>query len=149
STLASRYGVPTGFSDHTPGILLPPVAVALGASIVEKHLTLDRKLKGTDHAASLEPEELRQAILNIRAVEAAVGQADKPVPEAVASLRARLGRSLFTRSALVAGTEVSETMLALKCPGDGLSWLDRQLVVGRRLRRDMSADEMLSPEDVL
>ncbi|HET6882834.1 MAG TPA: N-acetylneuraminate synthase family protein [Pirellulales bacterium] len=148
-TLAERYGVAIGFSDHTTGILLPPVAVAMGASIVEKHLTLDRNLKGTDHACSLEPDEFRHLVMNIRQVEAALGRADKPVAQGVASVRARLGRSLVARRPLPAGTQIEEPMLALKCPGDGLSWLDRQRVLGRCLKRDLEADEMLTADDVL
>jgi sialic acid synthase SpsE len=121
----------------------------LGAVIIEKHLTLDRNLKGTDHACSLEPDELRQLVSNVRDVEGALGRADKPVPEGVASVRVKLGRSLVTRVPLAAGTRIEEPMLALKCPGDGLSWLDRQYIVGRRLKRDLAADEKLTMEDVL
>jgi sialic acid synthase len=149
ATLAARYGVPVGLSDHTTGILLAPVAVALGAVIIEKHLTLDRNLKGTDHACSLEPDEFRQLVSNVREVESALGRADKPVAEGVASVRVKLGRSLVTRVPLAAGTRIEEPMLALKCPGDGLSWLDRQHIVGRRLKRDLAADEKLTVEDVL
>ncbi|HVX11247.1 MAG TPA: N-acetylneuraminate synthase family protein [Pirellulales bacterium] len=148
ATLAARYGVAVGLSDHTAGILLPPVAVALGATIIEKHLTLDRNLKGTDHACSLEPDEFRQLIANIRQVETALGRADKPVAEGVATMRAKLGRSLVTRMPLPAGTRIEEPMLTLKSPGDGLSWLDRERVVGRCLKRDLAADEMLTVDDV-
>ncbi len=149
ATLAARYDVAVGLSDHTTGILLAPVAVALGAVIIEKHLTLDRNLKGTDHACSLEPDELRQLVNHVREVESALGRADKPVAEGVASVRVKLGRSLVTRVRLAAGTRIEEPMLALKCPGDGLSWLDRQRVVGRRLKRDVEADEKLTLEDVV
>ena len=148
-TLAARYRVIVGFSDHTTGILLPPVAVSRGALIVEKHLTLDRNLKGTDHACSLEPDEFRQLVRNIRDVESALGRGDKPVASGVAIVRAKLGRSLVTRVPLTAGTRIEEPMLTLKCPGDGLSWLDRGRVLGRRLKRDLAADEMLTADDVL
>ncbi|HVA48000.1 MAG TPA: N-acetylneuraminate synthase family protein [Pirellulales bacterium] len=147
-TLGQRYAVPVGFSDHTTGLLLAPVAVAMGATIVEKHLTLDRSLKGTDHACSLEPDEFRQLVRQVRQVETALGRADKPVAEGVATVRAKLGRSLVTRVPLAEGTRIEEPMLVLKCPGDGLSWLDRQRVVGRRLKRDLAADEKLKLEDV-
>lgn len=146
--LAARYGATVGFSDHTRGILLAPVAVAMGAALIEKHLTLDRNLKGTDHACSLEPDELRQLVANVRQVEAALGRADKPVATGVAAVRARLGRSLVTRVPLSAGTRLEEPMLSLKCPGDGLSWLELNRVVGRRLKRDLPADEKLTVDDV-
>ncbi len=148
-TLGRRYQVPVGYSDHTTGILLPPVAVALGASIIEKHLTLDRNLKGTDHACSLQPDELRRLVEDIRQVEMALGRADKPLADGVSVVRAKLGRSLVLRTPLRAGTRIEEPMLALKCPGDGLSWLDRQRVVGRCLKRDLAADEMLTADDVI
>lgn len=148
-TLARRYRVAVGYSDHTPGILLPPVAIALGASIVEKHLTLDRNLKGTDHACSLEPDEFRQLAEHVRQVEIALGRADKPLAAGVGLVRAKLGRSLVLRTPLRAGTRIEEPMLTLKCPGDGLSWLDRQRVVGRCLKRDLAADELLTADDVM
>lgn len=148
-TLGKRYAVPVGFSDHTAGVLLAPVAVAMGAAIIEKHLTLDRGLKGTDHACSLEPDEFRQLVANVRQVEAALGRADKPLADGVATVKAKLGRSLVTRVPLTAGTRIEEPMLVLKCPGDGLSWLDRQQIVGRRLKRDLAADVKLTLEDVV
>jgi sialic acid synthase SpsE len=145
--LAARYGSLVGFSDHTPGVLMPPVAVALGAVVIEKHLTLDRQLKGTDHACSLEPEELSRMIAEIRQVESALGRADKPIPHGVSAVRTKLGRSLVTRINLSAGTPLEESMLVLKCPGDGLSWSERDLVLGRQLKRDVAANEKLSIED--
>lgn len=147
ATLASRYKAPVGFSDHAVGGLLPPVAVALGAAAIEKHLTLDRGMKGADHGCSVEPEELRQLVNDVRRVEAALGRADKPLAPGVEIVRAKLGRSLVTRTALAAGTRLEATMLALKCPGDGLSWSDLQTVVGRRLKRELGPDEKLSRDD--
>jgi len=148
ATLAARYDALVGYSDHTPGVLLPPVAVGLGAVVIEKHLTLDRNMKGTDHACSVEPDELRQLVADVRQVEAALGRADKPVAPGTEQVRARLGRSLVTRTALAAGTRIEEPMLALKCPGDGFSWFDRDLVLGRRLKRDLAADEKLTWDDI-
>lgn len=148
NTLAVRYGVPVGFSDHTRGTLLAPVAVAMGAAVIEKHFTLDRTLKGTDHACSLEPEELRRMIADLRQVEAALGRGDKPRSPATQPVRAKLGRSLVARSALKAGTVLEEHMLALKCPGTGLNWSQRNQIVGRVLRRDVQADDRLSLDDM-
>ncbi len=148
TTLAARYGVPVGFSDHSPGILVAPAAVALGAQVIEKHLTLDRTAKGSDHACSLEPDELRELIGNIRTVEAALGHASKPVPATVAPVRARLGRSLVALVAIPAGTRIEIEMLTLKCPGDGLRWTERGALVGQRAIRDIDADTLLSIADV-
>jgi len=148
-TLADRYDCLVGYSHHGDDILLPPVAVGLGASLIEVHLTLDRQLKGTDHACSLQPEELRTLVTHVREVEQALGRADKPVAKGVATVRAKLGRSLVTRRELRAGTQVEESMLTLKCPGDGLTWQERRRVVGRRLIRDLAADEKLSIDDFI
>ncbi|MEZ6069148.1 MAG: N-acetylneuraminate synthase family protein [Pirellulales bacterium] len=147
-TLARRYGALTGFSDHTQGTSVATAAVALGAVVVEKHLTLDRTLRGSDHACSLEPDELREWITNIRQVEAALGRADKPLVEEVAAVREKLGRSLVAREPLAAGTVIDEAMLALKSPGAGLSWYVRGRLVGQPLRRNVNADELLTLDDV-
>lgn len=147
-SLARRYEVPVGFSDHTAGIALAGAAVALGAVVLEKHLTLDRRAKGRDHAASIEPDELAQLVRDVRTVEAALGRRDKPVAPGVDEVRQRLGRSLVTRIALPAGAVITESALTLKCPGDGLQWLERERLVGRRLKRDLAADEQLTDDDV-
>lgn len=148
ASLAERYRVPVGFSDHSPGILVAPAAVALGAVVIEKHLTLDRTAKGSDHACSLEPDELRVMIAQIRTLETAMGRPGKSLPDDVQAVRARLGRSLVARRAIPAGTRIEPEMLTLKCPGNGLHWQDRGLIVGRRATRDIPADEMLCLADV-
>jgi sialic acid synthase SpsE len=147
--LADRYDAVVGFSDHTLGTVIAPAAVALGAALVEKHLTLDRAAPGSDHACSAEPEELHVLIENVRRVETALGRADKPVPAAIDGVRRKLGRSLVTRVPLVAGTVVDESMLTLKSPGDGVAWIDRSRIVGRRLARNLDADTIILPHDLL
>lgn len=146
--LAERYSTIVGFSDHTQGTVIAPAAVALGAAIVEKHLTLDRSAVGSDHACSAEPEELRVLIENIRRVEAALGRAEKPLATEIGGVRKKLGRSLVTRVPLAAGTVVEESMLTLKSPGDGVAWIDRDRVVGRRLTRALEADVLILPDDL-
>jgi sialic acid synthase SpsE len=146
--LAERYRAPIGFSDHTLGTVIATAAVALGAAIIEKHFTLDRKLKGTDHACSAEPEELLTLVDGIRRVEAALGRHDKPLVDGVDVVRRKLGRSLVTRDDLPAGTVLDESMLTLKSPGDGIAWSDRGVVVGRRLLRNLGADQVLRRDDV-
>lgn len=148
AALAERYGVLVGYSDHSAGILLPPVAVALGAVVIEKHLTLDCNARGTDHACSLEPEAFRRMVENLRAVEAALGRADKPLAQGVAEVRGKLGRSLVARMPLEAGTRIEEHMLALRSPGVGISWLARDRLLGRRLLRPVAAGHLLSLDDV-
>lgn len=148
ATLRTRYDAVVGFSDHTEGTAIATAAVALGASIIEKHLTLDRTMKGTDHACSAEPEELRQLIEQIRRVERALGSPEKPIAEATEPVRRKLGRSLVTVRPLPAGTVIEESMLTLKSPGDGITWLERGAIVGRRLLRHFDADETIYHHDV-
>lgn len=148
ATLRQRYQTAVGFSDHTLGTAIATAAVALGASIVEKHFTLDRTMKGTDHACSAEPQELFDLIQQLRRVEAALGRDDKPPTGAVAATKRKLGRSVVTRSPLTAGTVLDETMVTLKSPGEGVSWTDRSRVLGRKLLRDIAADELVLPSDV-
>lgn len=143
-----RFDCLVGFSDHTPGILLAPVAVALGSSIIEKHITLDRRAKGSDHAASLEPEEMRQLVQHVREVESAIGTGTKSLIPQVLPMRAKLGRSLVTMQPLAAGTTIDASMLTLKSPGNGVAWSDRHLLIGRRLRHDLPADSTLRLEDL-
>lgn len=147
--LAERYEAVVGFSDHTQGTVIAPAAVSLGAAIVEKHLTLDRSAVGSDHACSAEPEELRVLIENIRRVETALGRAEKPLAPEIAGVRRKLGRSLVTRAPLTAGTVIDESMLTLKSPGDGVAWIDRDRVVGHRLVRNLEADVLILPDDLL
>ena len=147
-TLRRRYDGVVGFSDHTQGTAIATAAVALGASIIEKHLTLDRTMKGTDHACSAEPEELRTLIEQIRRVERALGSAEKPAIPATGATRKKLGRSLVTVRPLTAGTVLDESMFTLKSPGDGIAWTEREKIVGRRLLRDIDADETIYHADV-
>jgi sialic acid synthase SpsE len=146
--LAARYRAVVGFSDHTLGVDVAPAAVALGAAVVEKHFTLERTAKGSDHACSAEPEELRQLVERIRRVEAALGRAEKTCEPATAANRTKLGRSLVARRRLVAGTLLDESMFTLKSPGGGIAWLDRDRILGRRLTRDVDADVTLTWDDV-
>lgn len=146
--MAARYDAPVGFSDHTIGILIAPIAVSWGAVVIEKHLTLDRRQRGTDHACSLEPDALRTMIDHVRKAEAALGRDDKPLAAGVQRVRNKLGRSLVVNVPLEPGAQLAEEMLSLKCPGDGLTWRDRHLLIGRRVRRQLAADQKLSLEDV-
>jgi sialic acid synthase SpsE len=145
--LRREFDVLTGMSDHTVGIMVPVVAAALGAVVVEKHVTLARYMKGTDHACSLEPDGLRRVVRDIRNVEVALGTGEKQVPKSVAGARAKLCRSLVSRCDIPRGTVLGEAMLCLKSPGTGLNWRERDRIVGRTARRDIPADVLLRIED--
>ena len=136
--LAERYPEHTiGYSDHTIGILMPSVAVALGAKVVEKHITLDRTMKGSDHAGSLEPEGLWRVIRDIRNVERALGQRTKAPHPTTTAAKERLARSLAIRNPLDAGEPLLEENLCMLSPGSGLSWEDRLPLLGKKASGDL------------
>jgi N,N'-diacetyllegionaminate synthase len=148
-TIRQAFGVAVGYSDHTLGIEVAIAAVALGATVIEKHFTLDRSLPGPDHKASLEPEELHSMVQAIRNIELALGNGIKrPTPSELRNKQ--IGRkSLHLSMALPAGTILTEKHLLLKRPGDGLTADLMPLVVGRSLRRDLQADAKLAFADLV
>jgi sialic acid synthase SpsE len=149
-TMRTAFGVPVGLSDHTAGIAVPIAAAALGAAFVEKHVTLDRTMKGPDHPFAVEPDELAAMVRGIREAEAALGNGRKqgPGPEESEEMY-RLGRrSLIVTRDLPAGTLLELDMLTVKRPGFGIAPKYLELVVGRALRVDVEADDILTWEMV-
>jgi N,N'-diacetyllegionaminate synthase len=141
--MRERFGVPVGFSDHTAGLEAAIAAVALGATVVEKHFTLDRSLPGPDHAASLEPPELSAMVLAIRNVEAALGDGHKrPMPSEQANLDAAR-KSLVAAVPIRAGERFTLGNLTAKRPGGGLSPMRLDDIVGRVASRDFDEDEWI------
>ncbi len=145
-TLEERFGVPTGYSDHTEGIAVPLAAAALGACLVEKHFTLDRNLPGPDHRASLEPAELAAMVRGIRTVEAALGNGIKRAAPEEFSTAAVARRSLTAACDLRAGTRLTEEMIAIRRPGTGLPPSALPQLVGRSLRQDVAAGALFTME---
>ncbi len=145
-TLEERFNVPVGYSDHTEGIAIPIAAAALDACIVEKHFTLDRRLPGPDHRASLEPLELAAMVRGIRDVQSALGDGIKrPVVEEL-STAAVARRSLVAAHDLRAGTLLTESMVAIRRPGTGLPPSDLARVLGRQLKQDLAAGHLFTLE---
>jgi N,N'-diacetyllegionaminate synthase len=145
-TLAREFSVPVGFSDHTLGIEVSLAAVALGATVIEKHLTLDKTLPGPDHKASLEPGEFAAMVRGVRIVESALGDGKKgPTPDErdTASVARK---SLVSTCALTRGTILTEDAIAIRRPGTGLAPVLRPQLIGRQLRQDVSAGEVLTWE---
>lgn len=147
-TLRERLSVPVGFSDHSEGDEIALAAVALGACVLEKHLTLDRSLPGPDHRASLEPGELATLVRRVRRVEAALGDGVKRPREAERGNAEVVRRSLAAARDLAAGTVLDETMLEALRPGTGLAPGRIGEVVGRRLRRARARGELLDLADL-
>jgi N-acetylneuraminate synthase len=145
-TLEERFEVPIGYSDHTQGIEIPLAAAALGACAIEKHFTLNKSLPGPDHKASLEPDELRAMAVGIRNVQAALGDGRKRPAVEELNNAAVARRSLVAAIDLPAGVVLTETMIAVRRPGTGLSPSSLPELIGRRLLQDLPAGGLFSKE---
>jgi sialic acid synthase SpsE len=147
-TLRLAFDCPVGYSDHTPGIAVAVAAVARGARVIEKHLTLDTSLPGPDHAASLEPDEFRSMVAAIRQVEVALGDGVKRCMPSERDTRDVARRSLAFGRALPAGSVLTDADLVLLRPGTGFAPAERTLLVGRTLRREAAAGRLVRLEDL-
>lgn len=142
-TLKNRYHVNVGYSDHTAGTEVPVAAVALGASVIEKHFTLDKTLPGPDHKASLEPEELRRMVQAIRNVEAALGSSEKKASPSEQENLSVARKSIVAARRISKGEILSERNLTAKRPGTGISPMKWKQVVGTRAVKDFEEDELI------
>jgi len=147
-TLRDAFHLPVGYSDHTVGIEVATAAAALGAAVIEKHFTLDRSLEGPDHAASLEPGELKQMVAAIRNIELSLGSGRKEPSVSEGKFRAVARRSLVLKKSLKRGSVITEKDIAIKRPGDGIPPGDFQNIVGLTLKVDKREDEVLTWKDV-
>ncbi len=135
-----------GYSDHTTGIEIPVAAVALGATVIEKHFTLDKSMEGPDHKASLNPEELKQMILSIKNVERALGSGVKKRTESEEKNLEIARKSIVAKREIQAGEILSEQNLTVKRPGNGINpmrWYD---VLGKAASKDYKQDELIDEE---
>ncbi len=142
-TMAAEFGLPVGYSDHTLGYEVALAAVARGATVIEKHFTLDRALPGPDHAASLEPDELRRMIAGIRNIERALGDGRKVPAAQELGNRDVARRSLVAARAIRKGEVFVADSLACKRPGHGVSPMVYWDVLGQRAPRDFAPDELI------
>lgn len=147
-TLGRNFSLPIGYSDHTAGIFVAPLARALGAVVLEKHFTLDRSLPGPDHAASLEPDELKQMVQAIRDTDLLLGSGEKAPTAPEVEVRVAARRSVTLVQNLPAGAVLESQMLTLMRPGDGIPPAALDELVGRRLRRSMLRGDTLQWEDL-
>ena len=143
NTLKDIFGYEVGYSDHTKGIEVPIAAVAMGATIIEKHFTLDNNLEGPDHKASLEPHEMEMMVKGIRNIEKAIGSGDKtPSPSEIKNISVAR-KSVVACKNIKCGEVFTEENLTVKRPGTGISpmrWFD---VVGKVAKRDFEEDELI------
>jgi N-acetylneuraminate synthase len=148
NTIADAFKLPVGYSDHTLGIEIPIAAVARGAVCIEKHFTLDRNMEGPDHRASLEPDELKEMVRCIRNIELALGNGIKKPSKSEEKNIVIARKSVHTAIKLEKGHIVTEDDLQMKRPGNGISPMDINLVVGRTLVNDLQEDILITFQDL-
>lgn len=144
-TMKDAFRVVTGYSDHTMGDNIPISAVAMGASAIEKHFTLDRSMTGPDHSFAMEPDELKVMVQKIRELESAIGDGSKsgPRPEEM-DMYHKVRRSLHASTDIKEGTVITEKMLVSKRPGFGVPTYLKDMVVGRAAKQDILKDNWIS-----
>lgn len=142
-SIRDAFDVAVGYSDHTLGIEVPVAAVALGATVIEKHLTLDRNFPGPDHRASLEPDEFAAMVSCIRNIEIALGSRIKQPSASELKNRPIVRKSLVAKRAILEGDVFSADNVTAKRPGKGVSPMRWDEVVGRHARRDFAIDDLI------
>lgn len=143
-TISNTFNVEVGYSDHTLGIEVPIAAVALGAKIIEKHFTLDRSMIGPDHAASLEPSELKQMVTSIRNIEKAMGASSKEPTESENKNRTVARKSIHASRDIDKGAIIKEEDLVMLRPGDGISPMEMYTIIGRSATKKILKGEKIN-----
>ena len=142
-SIKENFGTQVGYSDHTRGIEVPIAAVALGATVIEKHFTLDRNMSGPDHKASLEPDELKAMVSAIRNIEKALGSSEKKVTDSERKNIAVARKSIVAARNISKGEILTEENLTVKRPGTGISPMRWEEVLGTTAVRDFQEDELV------
>ena len=137
-----------GYSGHEQGIAIPPAAVALGAKIIERHFTLDRTMKGGDHAASLEPQGYAKMVRDIRHIEEAMGSTEKKIQESEAPVFRKLAKSIVSAVDINSGDSITADMLTTKGPGTGISPMRLNDLIGKISKIEIPADQVIMEEDI-
>lgn len=132
-----------GYSDHSIGIMIPAVAVGMGAEVIEKHITLDRNMKGTDHRGSLGPDGIYRLVRDIRNLEKAIGTKGMFISGAVKDTQIKLERSIASKQKIKKGELIVDENIHLLSPGDGFKWSERWQVVGKRAAEDIEENEII------
>lgn len=142
--LQKNYGqFDIGYSDHTIGIMAPIAAVAMGATIIEKHITLNRDLKGTDQKGSLGPEGIKRMMRDIRMLSDSFGSEEIFICEDTKASRRKLERSIATNRDMKAGETITEKDIWMLSPGDGFRWREKDLIIGKKLNTDIAKNEII------
>ena len=147
-TLDKAFPYPTGYSDHTQGIIIPIMAVSMGATVIEKHFTLDKNMEGPDHKASLDVNELKEMVKAIRDIESAKGSGEKKPAESELSTRDVARKSIIVNKDLKKGDVLTEQDLDVKRPGTGIAPKNITSFIGKKINKDLSIESVISFEDV-
>lgn len=148
-TLKCAFNLPVGLSDHTTELSIPWAARGMGASIIEKHFTLDRQMPGPDHKASLDPQQLKDMIVGIRSIETAMGDGQKKPNPCEMQLRKIIRKSIVASMDIPKGDSIISEMLSIKRPGTGIEPKYIELIIGRRARRNILKDEIIGWDQVI
>ena len=143
NTLREAFGTEVGYSDHTEGIEVAIAATALGASVIEKHFTLDKSLPGPDHKASLDPVELKKMVYSIRLIEKSLGDGRKEPSQSEIRNKSVARKSLVAKKLIKKGDKFTRNNIAIKRPGNGISPMKIDDVLGRKAIRTFTTDEMI------
>jgi sialic acid synthase len=137
-----------GYSDHTVGISVPVAAVAMGATMLEKHITLDRRMKGTDQKGSLGPDGLNRMVRDIRLLEMELGEEKIFIADGVKGAKEKLERSVATNRIIAAGEIITVQDIHLLSPGDGFKWSEKDNLIGKKTTTEIPANEVIYPKDL-
>ncbi len=142
------FDLPVGYSDHTKGLEIPVAAVARGASVIEKHFTLDRNMEGPDHKASIEPDELKQMVSMIRHVEVAIGDGIKKVSPSEEKNQTIARKSIIARTKIKAGDVFTEENITTKRPGSGVNPMHWFEILGKKAKHDYEEDYLIEEDEL-
>lgn len=145
-TMREELDCLVGYSDHTNGIIVPVMAVAMGACVIEKHFTLDKNLPGPDHKASLEPDELKEMLNAIRDAEKALGSEIKGPAESEKEIMKVARKSIVAKVDIQKGTAITKGMLSIKRPGNGLEPKYINKIIGKKAKVDIKSDKLIKFE---
>lgn len=147
-TLKNEFNLPVGYSDHTLGILVPIIAITMGAQVIEKHFTLDKNLQGPDHKASLEPDELKEMVKKIREAEKALGEGVKKPTKSEEKIKKIARKSIIAKVDIPKGIKITKNMIIIKRPGKGIEPKYLSRVVGRIAKKNIRKDELITWETI-
>jgi N-acetylneuraminate synthase len=147
-TLEREFGLPVGYSDHTSENMVSVMAATMGAEIIEKHLTLDKDMPGPDHKASANPEEFKKMVRMIRDVDIILGNGIKKPTKSEEAIKKNVRKSIVAKTDILKGAVIKAEMLAIKRPGSGIEPKYLQKIIGRKAKKNIGANEMISWKNI-